>query len=150
MLNDLRYALRMFHRNPGFAAAAVISIGLAIGANATIFSLSDALFLRPLAVADPASVATVGTRPWADDGRLSYADYRDFRDATRSFTNLAAVRTVRAGVARDAASAAQLRIGFAVSANFLGTFGVAPVAGRDFTTREDEARRALVLLGEDY
>ena len=150
MLNDLRYALRMFHRNPGFAAAAVVSIGLAIGANATIFSLSDALFLRPLAVADPASVATVGTRPWADDGRLSYADYRDFRDATRSFTNLAAVRTVRAGVARDAASAAQLRIGFAVSANFLGTFGVAPVAGRDFTTGEDEARRALVLLGEDY
>ena len=94
MLNDLRYALRMFHRNPGFAAAAVVSIGLAIGANATIFSLSDALFLRPLAVADPASVATVGTRPRADDGRLSYADYRDFRDATRSFTNLAAVRTV--------------------------------------------------------
>jgi predicted permease len=150
MLNDLRYALRMFHRNPGFAAAAVISIGLAIGANAAMFSLADALFLRPLAVPDPSSVVTVGTRPWADDGRLSYADYRDLRDASRSFVNLAAVRWVRAGVARDAASAAELKIGFAVSANFLRTFGVAPVAGRDFAAGDDESRRAVLLLGEDY
>jgi predicted permease len=150
MLNDLRYALRMFHRHPGFTAAAVISIGLAIGANAAIFSLTDALFLRPLAVPDPASVVTVGTRPWTDDGRLSFADYRDLRDASRSFTNLAAVRWVRAGVARDAASAAELHIGFAVSANFLRTFGVTPLAGLDFAAGDDESRRAVVLLGEDY
>ena len=53
MLNDLRQALRLFGRAPGFAAAAVVSIGLAIGANAAIFSLADALFLRPLDVPDP-------------------------------------------------------------------------------------------------
>jgi predicted permease len=150
MLNDLRYALRMFHRNPGFTGAAVISIGLAIGANAAIFSLTDALFLRPLAVPDPGSVVTLGTRPWGDDGRLSYADYRDVRDASRSFESLAAVRTVRGGLARDAVAAAELRIGFAVSANFLRTFGVAPVAGRDFTNNEDESRRTVMLVGEDY
>jgi predicted permease len=150
MLNDLRYALRMFHRNPGFVAAAVVSIGLAVGANAAIFSLADALFLRPLAVPDPASVVTLGTRPWADDGRLSYADYRDVRDASRAFQSLAAVRTVRGGLARDASAPVQLRMGFAVSANFLRTFSVAPVAGRDFVTGDDESQRAILLLGEDY
>ena len=63
MLSDLRQALRLFGRAPGFAAAAVVSIGLAIGANAAIFSLADALFLRPLAVPDPSGVVTLGTRP---------------------------------------------------------------------------------------
>ncbi|HEV8395043.1 MAG TPA: ABC transporter permease [Vicinamibacterales bacterium] len=152
MLNDLRYALRMFHRNPGFAAAAVASIGLAIGANAAIFSLSDALFLRPLDVPAPARLVTVGTRPWASDGLQSFPDYTDFREATRSFENVAAVRIVRAGVAQDATSPADLRMGFAVSANFMQTFGVRPDIGRDFESADDRAPRgnAVLLLGRDY
>ena len=102
MLNDLRQALRLFGRAPGFAAAAVVSIGLAIGANAAIFSLADALFLRPLDVPDPSGVVTLGTRPWQNDGRHSLPDYADFRAANRSFASLAAVRTVRAGISSDA------------------------------------------------
>jgi predicted permease len=152
MLNDLRFALRMFHRNPGFAAAAVLSIGLAIGANAAIFSLADALFLRPLDVPDASRLVTVGTRPWGNDGQLSRPDYLDFRDANGSFESVAAVQIVRAGVARDAGAPADLRMGFAVSANFLRTFAVRPETGRDFSPEEDQTPRgnAVVLLGYEY
>ena len=129
MLNDLRQSLRLFTRTPGFAAAAVASIGLAVGANAAIFSLADALFLRPLDVPEPSRLVTVGTRPWRNDGLQSMADYADFRDANRSFENVAAVRIVRAGLARDSNAPAELRMGFAVSANFLRAFGVRPEAG---------------------
>jgi predicted permease len=152
MLNDLRQALRLFTRTPGFAGAAVLSIGLALGANAAIFGLADALFLRPLDVPDPSRLVTVGTRPWQNDGLHSMADYADFRDANRSFENVAAVRVVRAGVARDTESQAELRMGFAVSTNFLRAFGVRPEAGRDFGSADDPGRRgrAVTLLGHDY
>jgi predicted permease len=152
MLNDLRQALRLFSRAPGFAAAAVVSIGLAIGANAAIFSLADALFLRPLDVPDPAGLVTLGTRPWRDDGRHSLPDYTDFRIANQSFASLAALRTVRAGISRKIGSPTDLRIGFAVTSNFLATFGVRPKAGRDFSDAEGQVagRDAVVLLGYDY
>src|SRR5688572_7715811 len=83
MLSDLRYALRTLGRNPAFTFAAVLSIGLAIGANAAIFSLADALFLRPLDVPDPSGLVTLATRPSADDGRLSYPEYIDIRETNR-------------------------------------------------------------------
>jgi predicted permease len=152
MLTDLRLALRTFSRAPGFAAAAVVSIGLAVGANAAIFSLADALFLRPLDVPEPSRLVTLGTRPWTDDGRHSLADYTDFRDANRSFASLAALRTVRAGIARSAGAPVDLRIGFAVTSNFLATFGVPPEAGRDFSSAEGQVagRDAVVMLGHDY
>ncbi len=148
----MRQALRLFGRAPGFAAAAVVSIGLAIGANAAIFSLADALFLRPLDVPDPSGVVTLGTRPWQDDGRHSLPDYADFRAVNRSFASLAAVRTVRAGISSEAGTSTELRVGFAVTSNFLATFGVPPEAGRDFSAAEDQVagRDAVVLLGHDY
>jgi hypothetical protein len=152
MLTDLRIALRTFQRAPGFAAAAVVSIGLAVGANAAIFSLADALFLRPLDVPDPSGVVTLGTRPWQNDGRHSLPDYTDFRDANRSFASLAALRTVRAGISKATAAPTDLRVGFAVTSNFLATFGVPPEAGRDFSSAEGQVagRDAVVILGHDY
>ena len=150
MLNDLRQSLRLFTRTPGFAAAAVASIGLAVGANAAIFSLADAVFLRPLDVPEPSRLVTVGTRPWRNDGLQSMADYADFRDANRSFENVAAVRIVRAGVTRHSDAPAELRMGFAVSSNFRqrldrGARGTvvrsrAVHAGADRAARHDAAR----------
>ncbi|HEU4693343.1 MAG TPA: ABC transporter permease [Vicinamibacterales bacterium] len=151
MLNDLRYALRTLGRRPGFAFAAIVSIGLAIGANAAIFSLADALFLRPLEVPDPLDVVTFATRPSTDDGRLSYPEYQDVRDGNRSFDSLVAVQVLRAGLARDANAQPELRIGFAATANFLETFGVVPRIGRSFRSEENEVPRrdAVVVLGEE-
>ena len=151
MLNDLRYAFRTLGRRPGFAFAAIVSIGLAIGANAAIFSLADALFLRPLEVPDPLNVMTFATRPSTDDGRLSYPEYQDVRDGTRSFASLAAVQVLRAGLARDANTQPELRIGFAATANFFETFQVIPRLGRSFRPEENEVPRRdpVIVLGED-
>jgi predicted permease len=151
MLNDLRYALRTLRRRPGFAFAAIVSIGLAIGANAAIFSLADALFLRPLEVPDPLGVVTFATRLSPDDGRLSYPEYREVRDANRSFASLAAFRVLRAGFARDANTQPELRMGFAASVDFFETFRVVPRLGRTFRPEENlvPRRDAVVVLGED-
>ena len=149
-MNDLRYAVRTLRSRPGFACAAILSIGLAIGANAAIFSLADALFLRPLEVPDPAGVVTLATRPSVDDGRLSYPEYVDVRDSNRSFASLAAIRVLRAGLARDGRTQPELKIGFAASANLFEAFRVVPVLGRPFRADENRVPRrdALVILGE--
>ena len=151
MLNDLRYALRTLGRRPGFAFAAIVSIGLAVGANAAIFSLADALFLRPLEVPDPLDVVTFATRPSTDDGRLSYPEYQNVRETSRSFDSLAAVQVLRAGFARDANTQPELRIGFAATANFFETFRVVPRLGRSFRPEENGVPRrdAVVVLGEE-
>jgi predicted permease len=149
-VNDLRYAVRTLRSRPGFACAAILSIGLAIGANAAIFSLADALFLRPLEVPDPAGVVTLATRPSVDDGRLSYPEYVDVRDSNRSFASLAAIRVLRAGLARDGRTQPELKIGFAASANLFEAFRVVPVLGRPFRADENRVPRrdAVVILGE--
>ena len=110
-MNDLRYAIRTLRSRPGFTFAAIVSIGLAIGANAAVFSLADAFFLRPLEVSDPFGVVTFATRPSTDDGRLSYPEYLDVRDGNRSFASLAAVQVLRAGLARDSRTQPELKIG---------------------------------------
>lgn len=149
-MNDLRYAVRTLRSGPGFACAAILSIGLAIGANAAIFSLADALFLRPLEVPDPAGVVTLATRPSVDDGRLSYPEYVDVRDSNRSFASLAAIRVLRAGLARDGRTQPELKIGFAASANLFEAFRVVPTLGRPFRADENRVPRrdAVVILGE--
>ena len=149
-MNDLRYALRTLRRRPGFAFAAIVSIGLAIGANAAIFSLADAFFLRPLEVPDPFGVVTFATRPSTDDGRLSYPEYLDVRDSNRSFAGLAAVQVLRAGLARDANTQPELKIGFAATADLFETFRVLPRLGRGFRPEENlvPRRYAVVVLGE--
>ena len=149
-MNDLRYAVRALRSRPGFSCAAILSIGLAIGANAAIFSLADALFLRPLEVPDPAGVVTLATRPSVDDGRLSYPEYVDVRDSNRSFASLAAIRVLRAALARDGRTQPELKIGFAASANLFEAFRVVPTLGRPFRADENRVPRrdAVVILGE--
>ena len=115
-----------------------------------IFSLADALFLRPLEVPDPAGVVTLATRPSVDDGRLSYPEYVDVRDSNRSFASLAAIRVLRAGLARDGRTQPELKIGFAASANLFEAFRVVPTLGRPFRADENRVPRrdAVVILGE--
>jgi hypothetical protein len=90
---DLRYGIRMLARNKGFAAVAVLTLALGIGANTAIFSVVNAAILRPLPYPDPARLAVL----WGNVKRLrverrgaSYPDYRDWRDQSRSFEAMAA------------------------------------------------------------
>ena len=93
MLQQIRHAFRLLLRNPGFTAIAALSLALGIGANSAIFSLADALLLRPLAVLEPSRVVTISTdRQDGTDGigGVSFPDYRDFREQSRSFEGIAA------------------------------------------------------------
>ena len=90
---DIRYSLRALRTQPGFAAVAVLSLALAIGANSAIFSFADALLLRPLAVKNPAAMFDVSsTTPDNSLEGMSFPDYRDLRDKSRSFSGLIAYR----------------------------------------------------------
>src|SRR6185503_7470696 len=89
----------MFIKNPGFTAIAVVSIAFGTGANVAVFSLADALLLRPLPVLRPSEILTVGTRVERGVATLTVAsvpDYIDIRDRTRSFDGLVAFEYVSA------------------------------------------------------
>jgi macrolide transport system ATP-binding/permease protein len=138
MLKEIRYAFRMIARSPGFTAIAALSLALGIGANAAIFSLADALLLRPLPVARPGSVMAVNLDTASGDvGGLSYPDYRDLRGAAKSFDGLVAFELSTFSMARTATETPQMRGGMMVSDNFFSVLGVQPFLGRDFLPEEN-------------
>src|SRR5437870_1480767 len=155
MLQEIRHALRLLARNLGFTAIAALSLALGIGANSAIFSLADALLLRPLPVLEPSSVVTVSTdRPNLSEGigGVSYPDYRDFRESSQSFAGLAALQLSAFGVAKSARETPQLRVGVMVSDNFYQVMGIRPVLGRGFLPDEGQVpgRNPVVILAYDF
>jgi macrolide transport system ATP-binding/permease protein len=87
---DVRYALRVLRKSPGFTCVAVLTLALGIGVNTAIFTAFDALILRPRAVKDPDSLAFVFRATFDDrQGRFSYPDYLYYRDHSKSFSELA-------------------------------------------------------------
>jgi predicted permease len=137
---DVTYAVRQLRRSPGFALAAVITLALGIGANATMFGVIDRLLLRPPAhVVDPARVMYLSyVRTF--DGRtddqeaFSYPLYRDLRE-TRAFEHVAAYSRTSLALGRgpDARRVRAMR----VSANYFMTLGVRPALGRLFVAEDD-------------
>src|SRR5262252_3798801 len=107
--HDLRHGFRTFAASPGFVATAVLSLAVGIGANCAIFSFADALLLRPLPVARPGEVLTVGARSSVEAFNASslvssYRDYVDIRDRNKSFDGLAAFSNLTAGFTTDPAA----------------------------------------------
>ena len=108
-MQDIRYAFRALRQSPGFALTAIMSIALAIGANSAIFSLADGVLLRPLPVRNPSEVVTIrAVAPTLNSSILagtgftvSYPDFVDFRDRSRSFSGMFAYNLTGAGFARD-------------------------------------------------
>ncbi|PYS36255.1 MAG: ABC transporter substrate-binding protein, partial [Acidobacteria bacterium] len=131
MLKEMRHVLRSLRQNPGFAATAIVSIALAIGANSAIFSMADGLLLRPMPVPDSSRVVSIRARtPSGNFSNLSYADFLDFREKSRSFDGLMAYDLVPAGFAKDAQAQPQLKMGYLVSGNFFRVLGIEPHLGR--------------------
>jgi macrolide transport system ATP-binding/permease protein len=151
---DLRYGCRMLAASPGFTSVAVLSLAIGIGANCAIFSFADALLLRPLPVARPGEVLTVGSTATlealgASNLVSSYRDYVDVRDRNKSFGGLAAFTYLTAGVATDPKATPKLKMGMLVSGNLFPLMGVEPTIGRAFRPEEDHVpgRDAVVVLG---
>lgn len=156
MLHDIRYGLRTLRQTPGFSLTAILSIALAIGANATIFSLGDGLLFRPLPVPHAGEVVTLRARtatiPFLAAASLSYADYEDFRRENRSFSGIVAYKVVQFGFAQDKKTQPQLKVGFLVSGNFFRVLGTEPALGRGFGASEEQSqgRDALVVLSHEF
>ena len=147
---DLRHGVRMLAKNPGFAIIAILSIALGVGANVGMFSIADALLLRPLPVPRPGDVVTVAATTAGigfRNSRLSYPDYVDVRDQSRSFDGLVGFRFVVTSFGERRDEPAQRKFGLAVSANLFEVMGIQPARGRSFRPDEDQAAgRDLVVI----
>ena len=146
LLYDLRHAARILAKSPGFAAIAVFSVGLGIGANATIFGFLNAIFLRPLPVQDPERVVAVFTSDFSGPlyGGSSYPDYLDFRTKTDAFDGLAAYTV--APMSLSEGSQTDRVFGELVTANYFAVAGIQASRGRTFRPVEDERPDAAPAL----
>lgn len=155
MLQEIRHALRLLARNPGFTTIAALSLALGIGANSAIFSLADALLLRPMPVLEPSKVVTISTDPQdgaGGTGGVSFPDYRDLRDSARSLEGITAFDYGRLSFAESAAQTPQMRFAALVTNNYFDVLGVSPVLGRSFAATEGQVsgRDAVVILAHDF
>ena len=133
---DLRYALRMLRKTPGFTVVIVLTLALAIGANSAIFSVIDGVLLRPLPYPGANRIVRVFFHS-ADYPRfpLNPFDFRDFRARNRSFESLAGY--AHADLQLSGAGQPERFTGFAVTAGFFHTLGLHPALGRDFNNNDE-------------
>jgi putative ABC transport system permease protein len=151
---DVRYALRTLVRWPGFTAVVVLTLALGIGGNAAIFSVVNAVLLRPLPYADPDRLVFVlGTPTDGDSAKVgsssSYPDFADLRARTRSFSQLAAYSIQQTTVTGKEFEPAIVS-GAPITANLFPTLGVTPLLGRLFVADDDRpgAARVAILSNE--
>ncbi|MGA2591540.1 MAG: ABC transporter permease [Bryobacteraceae bacterium] len=158
MFSDLRYALRTLRKSPGFALVAIISLALGIGANSAMFSLADAMLLRPLPVPHASELILVQSHlrgeslgGLAEYFGLSYPDFKDLRDRNKSFAGLAASEYSRFGFATEKGALPQMKFGELVSGDFFRVLDVPLELGRAFRSDEDKVpgRDAVVVLSHE-
>src|SRR5438093_4461320 len=151
---DVRYAMRTLAKSPSFTAAVIVSLALGIGANTTIFTLLNTLFLNPLPVERPAelvAVFTTANRNATQFGNLlplSYPNLKDFRERTDALKDLAAYSPPLA-LAFMTADGPERVFAQLVTGNYFDVLGVRPIAGRFFTSDDDRAPGAhpIAVIG---
>jgi len=142
---DLTYALRTLRNNPGFAAVTILTLALGIGANTAIFSVINAVLLRPLPFATPDQICLVSERlPSFPVLGPSYQNFQDFRDRAKSFSAMSATRITTltlTGSGEPERLPAQM-----ISASMFPLLGKSARLGRTFTPEEDRAGGAPVVV----
>ena len=149
LLQDLRYGQRVLRKSPGFAVVAVLTLALGIGATTAIFSVVNAVLLRPLAIQDSSRVVLLQEQ-WNGSGvDVSVGNFNDIKKQSSSYTEISS--------SHDASFNLQTqdipeRIdGAIVTFNYFATFGVPPIVGRVFTPEEDTPGHApVVVIGERF
>ena len=129
LLQDLRYALRVMRKSPGFAIAAVLTLALAIGANAVVFAVLNGLILHPQNVPRAESLYAIERRSDQTTWQ-SYPDYLDLRDRSRSFDGLAGFSPTAVGL--DTGQDPSKVWGYEVTGNYFDALGIQPYLGRFF------------------
>ena len=140
-LRDLRYGFRMLLMKPGFTVVAVVALALGIGANSAIFSVVNAVMLRPLPYAEPGRLVSAESvnalNPQREIDGVSPADFWDWKDQSQAFEQLAAHSGGGAFSLKDT-DQPDVFNGARVSFNFFQTFGVQPLLGRTFSTEDGQ------------
>jgi len=140
LIQDVRYGIRMLAKNPGFAAVAVLSLALGIGANTTVFSIVDSLFLRPWPVKDPGRLAMISTNsPKLDFASTSYPDYLDLRHEVAAFSDVVAYGDRGCFVSREGQGQGLEANVEVVSQNYFDALGVKALLGRAFSPQPSQA-----------
>jgi len=147
ILLDLRFALRMLRKSPVFTIAAVVTLAVAIGANAVVFGALNALVLRPLNVPEPQSLYGIqyGEGVW---GYQSYPNYVDLRDRNRSFDGLAVYNMFQAGL--DTGENPARAMGYEVSGNYFDVMRVQPYLGRFFHASDEHGANSTPYIVLSY
>jgi predicted permease len=145
LLKDLRHGIRSLLKHRGFTVVAIITLGLGIGANTLIFSVVNAVLLRPLPYPKPDRLVALSQSSLEDpDLAISYPDYLDWRAQQSVFEDMAA-RLPMGGVITGANGPERV-IGRLVTPNFFSTLGVPPILGRAFTEAENTPGVAPVMV----
>ena len=151
-MNDLRFAFRQLGKSPGFTCVVVLTLALGIGANTAVFSVLNAVLLRPLPFHQPQNLVAIGeydTREKADPGTdinsVSYLDYVDWRTQNKVFERIAVYTNQGVSTLTDGNGALHVQ-GESVSADLFPLLGVQPVLGRTFLPNEDNPGNHVVIL----
>ncbi|MBI1941984.1 MAG: ABC transporter permease [Acidobacteria bacterium] len=148
LIQDLKYGLRMLAKNPGFTAVAVITLALGIGANTAIFSVVNAVLLRPLPYRDADRLVAVWEenpdRGWYHN-IVSAANFVDWREQNHVFTEMAAVNIFPTFTLTGTREPEEV-VGQQVTTNLFSLLGVQPVWGRDFLPEEDKPGGPRVVI----
>jgi putative ABC transport system permease protein len=150
MIFDVRYALRMLRRSPGHTLAALATLTLGIGANATMFSVVSATLLAPPPFPEVERLMTVWQGPVDEPGSygiVSYPNYRDWLERNRSFEHLALFDSAGRGYNLTSGEGEPEQVsGVRVTASFFPALGIQPLLGRTFLKEEEEAGRSNVVV----
>src|SRR5579872_5866761 len=149
-LQDLRHTLRQFRNRPGFAVAAVLVLGIGLGANTAIFSVVNGILFHAVPYADPAKLVVLyerGVMTGVDRASLSYADFKDWSEQSRSLDNIAIARENPFNLGGNRGSVLPERInGVICSWTLLPALGNSPRLGRFFTAADDQRGAARVAI----
>jgi len=145
---DLRFAMRMFRKSPGFAIIAVLTLALGISANTALFSVVNGVLLNPLEYPHSEQlVAVYGTAPGLGQGPVAYPNFLDWQHGSRTFSSMAIYRNQDYNFIGS--GEAERLSGYMVSADFFSTLGVNPILGRTFRADDDVVggRPEVILSG---
>lgn len=147
LLEDLRYGVRMLKKAPGFTTIVVITLAIGIGANTAIFSVVDAVLLKPLAIKDPSRIVYVEEQ-WRDIfPGLSVGNFKEVRAESTSLSDVSASANASFNLATN--DLPRRVEGEIVTRDYFATFGVRPLLGRVFTTEEDtRGHDGVVVISE--
>jgi predicted permease len=143
---DVLFSIRVLRKSPGFTITAVLTLALAIGANAVVFSVMNAFILRPLNVPQPQSL--YGLERGNNYGFQSYLDYLDLRDRNRSFDGLVAYNMLE--VALDTGGNPSRAWGVEASGNYFDGLGIQPYLGRFFHTSDEHGPNSAPYVVLSY